>query len=282
MLRHAVVFTSCEIHIFAPKTQLIPSRPAFYHYTHTKVRDPQTKQKTKQAEVKKRHSLPPFPHSRQVDQSINQSVSLFHRSMSKISLPLLLLRRQPIGRLTQKDRHISQIDTEALSQPLAFAASPSLAVEPGSRGAAETALAVPLPRQAARVAVAEVAGVAADGAGAVGLLLLLVWVLLLLLLVLVLLVLLLLLLGVEVLVLWVGEAVALVRVLGFGADSAAAGGDGEGVGEDGGQAVGAAGWAKSVVVVACSSRSLEFAQTGCAGALGLRGVGGGVVGVEVA
>ena len=201
--------------------------------------------------------------------------------MSKISLPLLLLRRQPIGRLTQKDRHISQIDTEALSQPLAFAASPSLAVEPGSRGAAETALAVPLPRQAARVAVAEVAGVAADGAGAVGLLLLLVWVLLLLL-VLVLLVLLLLLLGVEVLVLWVGEAVALVRVLGFGADSAAAGGDGEGVGEDGGQAVGAAGWAKSVVVVACSSRSLEFAQTGCAGALGLRGVGGGVVGVEVA
>ena len=201
--------------------------------------------------------------------------------MSKIPLPLLLLRRQPIGRLTQEDRHIPQIDTEALSQPLAFTTSPSLAVEPGSRGAAETALAVPLPRQAARVAVAEVAGVAADGAGAVGLLLLLVWVLLLLL-VLVLLVLLLLLLGVEVFVLWVGEAVALVRVFGFGADGAAAGGDGEGVGEDCGEAVGAAGWAESVVVVACSSRSLEFAQTGCAGALGLRGVVGGVVGVEVA
>ena len=202
--------------------------------------------------------------------------------MSKISLPLLLLRRQPIGRLTQKDRHISQIDTEALSQPLAFAASPSLAVEPGSRGAAETALAVPLPRQAARVAVAEVAGVAADGAGAVGLLLLLVWVLLLLLLVLVLLVLLLLLLGVEVLVLWVGEAVALVGVFGFGSDGSAARGDGEGIGEDGGEAIGAARRTKSVVVVACSRRRLKFSQAGGAGALGLRGVGGGVVGVEVA
>ena len=54
---------------------------------------------------------------------------------------------------------------------------------------------------------------------------------------------------VSVLGCWVGEAVALVRVFGFGADGAAAGGDGEGVGEDGREAVGAAGWAEGVLSV---------------------------------
>lgn len=183
--------------------------------------------------------------------------------MPEIPLPLLLLRGEPIRTLAQEDGHIAQIHAEALGQPLALAPSSSLAVEPGASGPAEAAFAVPFPCQAAGVAVAEVAGVAAHGARALGLGLLLLWV--------------------EVVVLWVGEAVALVRVFGFGADGAAAGGDGEGVGEDGGKAVGAAGGTESVGDFSLAfGRWVEFAQTARAGSLGLRGVVGGIVGVEVA
>lgn len=167
--------------------------------------------------------------------------------MSEIPLSLLLLRRQPIRSLAQENRHVPQIDTEALRQPLPFPPSPSLAVEPGARGAAETALAVPFPRQAAGVAVAKVARMAADGARAMRFVVGLGLVVLLL----ELLVLVLLLLWVEVVVLWVGEAVALVRVFGLGADGSAAGGDRQGVGEDGGKAVGAACRAEGVVGVSC-------------------------------
>ena len=158
---------------------------------------------------------------------LSQTLIQSNQSMPEIPLPLLLLGSQTIRALAQENRHIAQIHTKALSQPLALAASSSLAVEPGARGAAEAALAVPLPSQPTRVAVAEVAGVAAHGTRALWLGLLA-------------------LLGVEVFVLRVGEAVALVRVFGFGADGAAAGGDGEGVGEDGGEAVGAAGGAEGV------------------------------------
>ena len=75
--------------------------------------------------------------------------------MPEVPLPLLLLRRQPIRSLAQKDRHVPQIHAKALSQPLALATSSSLAVEPGAGRAAETALAIPFPRQAAGEAVAE-------------------------------------------------------------------------------------------------------------------------------
>lgn len=159
----------------------------------------------------------------------NQNLS----NTTKVPLPLLLLpRRKPVRALAHENRHVAQIDAEALSETLAFATGAGLAVQPGTGRATKTALAVPLPRQSAGVTVAEVAGVAAHRTGAARLLLLVGGV-------------------VSVLGRWLWEAVALVRVFGFGADGAAAGGDGEGVGEDGREAVGAAGWAESAFLV-CS------------------------------
>jgi hypothetical protein len=90
-------------------------------------------------------------------------------SNTEVPLPLRrLLRRQSIRARTQENRHIAQIHTKALRQPLALATRSRLVVKPRTRGPTETALAIPLPRETAGKAVAEVARVAADRTRAAG------------------------------------------------------------------------------------------------------------------
>lgn len=135
---------------FAGLKPFLPIRSFFALYTNPYV----ASKKSSKGNLKKCRCPSLFSCFIRLNQPIDPSTDQLTKSMTEIPFPLLLLRSEPIGTLAQENRHIAQIHAKALGQTLAFAASTSLAVEPRARRAAETALAVPFPRQPAGVAVA--------------------------------------------------------------------------------------------------------------------------------